>query len=267
VRSFYRTYYRPNNATFIVVGDVQPDDIQRRLESWFGSWTPGDVPATTYPAPPAPPAATTVYLIDKPGAAQSSFRIGGLGVPRTTPDYFPLQVMNTVLGGAFTSRLNSNLREDKGYTYGAFSGFDMRRGAGTFLASAEIVTEKSDSALVEALKEIRGIQQPIPADELDRAKSYIQLGLPSEFETTAGIAGRLVPLALYDLPLSYFNSFSSSVTAVTGAEAERVARRYLAPEALQIVVVGDLKTIEPGIRALGIGTVVRRDLAGRPIVP
>lgn len=262
--AFYRTYYRPNNATMIVVGDVRPDDVQRRAERWFGTWQQGEVPAVRFPSPPPEPA-TTVYLIDKPGAAQSSVRIGGVGLPRTTADYFPVVVMNTVLGGSFGSRLNQNLREDKGYTYGAFSTFDMRRVAGPFIASSEIVTEKSDSALIEALKEIRAVREPILDEELERARNYVELGLPSEFETTGGIAARLVPLALYDLPLDYFNGFSRGIESVTAADAQRVARRYLRPESLQIVVVGDLARIEAGIRAANLGRVEHRDLAGRPV--
>jgi predicted Zn-dependent peptidase len=266
VQAFYRTYYRPNNTTVIVVGDVRPDDIQRRLEHWFGAWPSGAVPATRFPTPPAEPG-TTIYLVDKPGAAQSSVRMGGIGVPRTTADYFPLLVANTVLGGSFSSRINQNLRETHGYTYGAFTNFDMRRVAGPFTTSSEIVTEKTDSALIEAMKEIRGIREPIPAEELERAKSYIQLGLPSQFETTGGIASALVPLALYDLPLDFFNGFSRNIEAVTQADAQRVTQRYIKPDALQIVVVGDLQRIEPGIRALGLGKVERRDLSGRPVAP
>jgi zinc protease len=266
VQAFYRTYYRPNNATIVVVGDVQPDDVARRLERFFGGWAAGAVPETRFPAAPSA-GPRIVHLIDKPGSAQSSVRIGIVGVPRSTADYFPLVVMNTVLGGSFTSRLNQNLREDKGYTYGAFSTFDMRRSAGPFLATAEIVTEKTDSALIESMRELEGIRAPIPVAELEKAKSYIQLGLPSEFETTGGIAGRIIPVALYDLPLDYFNSFSQKIGAVTQADVQRVARQYVTPEQLQIIVVGDAKVIEPGIRAAGIGTVVRRDLSGKPLVP
>jgi zinc protease len=266
VQSFYQTHFRPNNATVVVVGDVRPDDVTRRIERWFGGWPAGTVPTTRFPSAPAA-GALTVHLIDKPAAPQSSVRIGLVGVPRSTADFFPLVVMNTVLGGAFTSRLMQNLREDKGYTYGAFSTFDMRRSAGPFLASSEIVAEKTDSALIEAIKEIRGIREPVPAEELERAKNYIQLGLPGDFETTFGIASRLVPVALYDLPLDYFTNYSRNIAAVTQADVQRVARSYLTPERLQIVVVGDTKLIESGIRAAGIGNVVKRDLSGKPIVP
>src|SRR5688500_18251206 len=153
VRRFYETYFRPNNATLLVVGDVRPDDVERRIRALFGGWQRGDVPSASY-GQPAPAKGTTVYLVDKPGAAQSSFRIGGVGVARNTADYYPLTVMNTALGGSFTSRLNSNLRETKAYTYGASSAFAMRRTPGPFTASAEVVAAKTDSALIEFMKEL-----------------------------------------------------------------------------------------------------------------
>jgi predicted Zn-dependent peptidase len=232
----------------------------------LGGWQAGTIPTTRFPDPP-PAAALTVHLIDKPAAPQSSVRIGLVGVPRSTADYFPLIVMNTVLGGAFTSRLNQNLREDKGYTYAAFTVFDMRRVAGPFYATSEIVAEKTDSALIEAVREIRGIRDPVPAAELEKAKNFIQLGLPGDFETTFGIASRLVPIALYDLPLDYFSNYSRNVMAVTQADVQRVAQRYLTPDRMQIVVVGDASVIESGIRAAGLGNVVKRDLAGKPVNP
>jgi zinc protease len=265
VQRFYTTYYRPNNAAMIVVGDVQPDDIARRIERLFGGWQRANVPTPKFPAPPAAKE-TIVYLIDKQGAAQSSFRIGSVGVARSTEDYFPILVMNTILGGAFTSRLNQNLRETKGYTYGAGSNFDMRQSAGPFTASAEIVTAKSDSALIEFRKELNNIRQSVPQNELEKAKNYLQLGLPSTFETTGDIAVRLAPLALYGLPLDYFNSYSQRIAAVSQADVERVARQYVRTDQLNIVIVGDLKVIESGIRALQVGKVQLRDINGKPIV-
>ncbi len=173
LQSYYQANFRPNNATLIIVGDVNPAQIEAKINNLFGSWQRGDVPALNYGEPPKA-STTTIYLIDKPGAAQSSFRIGAVGVPRSTKDYFALTVMNTILGGSFTSRLNQNLRETRGYTYGAGSRFDMRRAAGPFLASAEIVTAKSDSALIEFMKELKRIREAVPADELSRAKRYLQ---------------------------------------------------------------------------------------------
>jgi len=195
LQAYYQANFKPNNATLIIVGDVTPAQIEQKINSLFGGWQRGGVPQVTYGEPPkAGP--TTIYLIDKPGAAQSSFRIGSVGVPRSTKDYFALTVMNTILGGSFTSRLMQNLREAKGYTYGAGSRFDMRRAAGPFTAQAEIVSAKSDSALIEFMKELNNIRQTVSPDELSRAKRYLQLQLPENFETTQQIAAALVPVAL-----------------------------------------------------------------------
>ena len=265
---FYSTFYRPNNATLLVVGDVKPDDVERRAQALFGSWARGDVPAVT--ATTATNKATTLVIVDKPGAAQSSFRLGGIGAARSTKDFFALQVMNTMLGGSFGSRLNQNLREKHGYTYGANSGFSYRRAAGPFTASAEVVTAKTDSALMEFMKELNAIRDTVPTDELERAKRYLQLGLPQGFETTRGIAGQLLPLMTYDIPLDFYNTAVQRIGAVTQADIQRVARQYIDPSKLTLVIVGDKKVIEPGLRALNPGTIVvrdARDVLGAPPTP
>ncbi len=264
LQSYYRANFRPNNATLIIVGDVNPAQIEAKINNLFGSWQRGDVPALNYGEPPKA-STTTIYLIDKPGAAQSSFRIGAVGVPRSTKDYFALTVMNTILGGSFTSRLNQNLRETRGYTYGAGSRFDMRRAAGPFLASAEIVTAKSDSALIEFMKELKRIREAVPADELSRAKRYLQLQLPGNFETTQQIAAALVPVAQYNLPLAYYNNYVQNVEAVTQPDVARVAQQYINPGSLAIVIVGDRKTIEPALKSVNVGPIAIRDISGQPI--
>jgi zinc protease len=263
VRRFYETYFRPNNATLLVVGDVRPDDIERRVRAMFGGWQRATVPPASY-GQPAAAKGTTIYVVDKPGAAQSSFRIGGVGVARNTADYFPLTVMNTALGGSFTSRLNQNLRETKAYTYGASSGFAMRRAPGPFLASAEVVAAKTDSALIEFMKELRAIRDTIPQDELEKTKRYLQLQLPGRFETTGGIAGQLAQLVTYDVPLSFYNSYTQGIASVTQADVQRVARQYIDPDRLAIVIVGDRKSIEPTLRATKLGDVTIVDITGRP---
>jgi zinc protease len=264
LQSYYQTNFKPNNSTLIIVGDVNPAQIEQKINALFAGWQRGDVPQPTYSDPPKA-AATTVYLIDKPGAAQSSFRIGSVGVPRSTKDYFALSVMNTILGGSFTSRLMQNLRETRGYTYGASSRFDMRRNAGPFLASAEIVAAKTDSALLEFMKELNGIRQSVPASELSRAKRFLQLQLPGNFETTQDIAFQLVPVALYGLPLDYYNNYVQSIEAITEADVARVAQQYINPGSLAVVIVGDRKSIEPGLKAINVGPVVIRDISGQPI--
>jgi predicted Zn-dependent peptidase len=268
IRGYYREHYRPNNATLIVVGDVRPDDIERRLASLLGPWPRRNIPAAViskYPAGASAARATTVYLIDKPGAPQSSVRIGTIGVARSSPDYFPLLVMNTVLGVPFTSRLMQNLRETHGYTYGAGSLFDMRREAGPFTARAEVVATKTDSSLIEFMKELRAIRDTVPQAELQKAKRYLQLQLPSLFETTGDIAYQLTSLAVYDLPLDFYNSYVQAIERVTQADVQRVARKYINPDRMQVVVVGDRKQIEPGIRKLGLGGVEIRDITGAPV--
>jgi zinc protease len=256
---FYSTYFRPNDATLLVVGDVRPDDIERRALALFGGWARADVPTVAEGAAPVPKA-TTLVLIDKPGAAQSSFRLGGIGVPRTTDDYFAIEVMNTILGGSFTSRLNQNLRETHGYTYGANSGFSMRRTAGPFTAGAEVVSAKTDSAFIEFMKELRAIRDTVPSDELAKAKRYLQLGLPQDFETTGDIASQMLPLVTYGIPLNFYDTAVQRIGAVTQADVQRVARQYVNPDRLTIVIVGDRKLIEPGLRALNPGEIIVRDV-------
>jgi len=264
LQSYYQANFRPNNATLIVVGDVTPAQVEQKINALFGSWQRADIPQINYSDPPKS-GTTTIFLIDKPGAAQSSFRIGAVGVPRSTQDYFALTVMNTILGGSFSSRLNQNLRETRGYTYGAGSRFDMRRAAGPFLASAEIVTAKSDSALLEFMKELNGIRQVVPPTELSRAKRYLQLQLPGNFETTQQIAAALVPVALYGLPLDYYNNYVQNIEGVTQADVARVAQQYINPGSLAIVIVGDRKTIEAGLKATNVGPIAIRDISGQPI--
>jgi zinc protease len=266
LQSYYRASFVPNNSTLIVVGDVNAADIEKRIASLLGSWQKGTVAPLTFANAPAA-ATTTVYLIDKPGAAQSSFRIGSIGVPRSTRDYFALNVMNTILGGSFTSRLMQNLRETHGYTYGARSRFDMRQSAGPFTASAEVVAAKTDSGLIEFMKELNAIRDTVPTVELSKAKRYLQLGMPSDFETTQQIANQLIPVVLYNLPVSYYNSYVSNIESVTQADVQRVARQYINPASLAIVVVGDRKSIEAGLKAVNAGPITVRDFFGQPISP
>lgn len=254
LRQFHTRHYVPSSAALIVTGDVTPATVVSRLESAFGTWK-GAAPASS-PVPAAPQLTSRrVYLIDKPGAPQSQIRIGWVGVSRSTPDYFALRVLNTVLGGAFTSRLNQNLREQHGYAYGASSSFDMRGSAGPFYAAAGVQTDKTAEALTEFFKELDAIRKPIPADELDKAKNYIALLLPRNFETTQSLAGSLAQMFVFNLPADYYATFTARVRAITPADAQRAAERYLQPDKFAVVVVGDLKVIEPGIKALNLGPI------------
>jgi zinc protease len=178
-----------------------------------------------------------------------------VGVARSTPDYFTLQVLNTILGGSFTSRLNQNLREVHQYTYGASSRFDMRLSPASFAAGAGVQTDKTADALKEFFNELNGIGKPIGADELKKAKNYITLSFPSEFETIGDLSQHLEEMKVYSLPDDYFNKYASNIEAVTAPAVAEAAARYIQPGKFKVVVVGDRKVIEPGIRALNLGPV------------
>jgi predicted Zn-dependent peptidase len=259
LRQFHAAQYVPSNATVIVTGDVTASAAVSRLETAFGAWKGTRASAAKVPAAPQL-TARQIYLIDKPGAAQSQIRIGWVGVPRSTPDYFALRVLNTILGGSFTSRLNQNLREEHGYAYGAGSTFDMRGSAGPFYATAGVQTDKTSEALTEFFKELDAIRQPIPGDEVDKAKNFLSLLLPRSFETTASLAASLAQIYIYDLPSDYFATYTERVRAVTPAALQRVAERYIQPD-IFAVIVGDRMVIEPGIRALNLGPIRSVEIA------
>jgi predicted Zn-dependent peptidase len=238
----------------IVVGDITADVAVRQMEQQFGAWP--TTPAFKKPAtvPPAPQRERRqVYLVDKPDTEQSQIRIGWVGVSRATSDFFPLLVLNTVLGGSFTSRLNQNLREEHGYAYGASSMFDMRLSPGPFVAAAGVQTDKTAEAIREFFNELEGVRQPIGAEELAKAINYIALGFPSEFESSTDLSRRLEELVVYGLPDDYFERYVSNVLAVTDTAVQEAAGRYIQPSRAAVVVVGDRKTIEPGIQALNLG--------------
>lgn len=254
LKQFHSTQYVPSRSLLIVTGDVTPASAVSRLEPAFGAWRGAAAPA---PAVPAAPQLTArqIYIVDKPGAAQSQIRVGWIGVARSTPDYFPLRVMNTVLGEAFTSRLNQNLREEHGYAYGASSRFDMRGSAGPFYAAAGVQTDKTSESLTEFFKELEGIRKPVPAEEVEKAKNYLALLMPRNFETTGSLANSLAQMFVYNLPADYFATYTERVRAVTPADVQRVAEKYIQPDKFAVVVVGDRKVIEPGIKALNLGPI------------
>jgi zinc protease len=255
LRGFYASAFRPENAMLLAVGDITAGKAMPLLEKSFGSWKASGAAASEKLPPTDDPPARQVYLIDKPGAPQSQIRIGRIGVARSTPDFFPLQVLNTILGGSFTSRLNMNLREAHGYAYGASSAFEMRGAAGPFYAAAGVQTDKTAEALKEFFNELNAILKPVPAEELARAKNYVALRFPSAFETTGDISRRLEDELVYKLQDDYFAKYVQNIQAVTAADVLRVAQKYINPDRLAVVVVGDLKTIEPGIRALNLGAI------------
>jgi zinc protease len=266
LRKFHQTYFRSNNAQLIVTGDVTASEIIPKLEAIFGKWESGNVEQLDFPKAEQVNE-RKIYLIDKPGAPQSEIRIGRIGAERMTEDFYALRVMNTILGGSFTSRLNNNLREQHGYTYGASSNFDFRIFAGPFLAGSAVHTQKTDSAVIEFFKELNRIAELIPDEELNRAKNYIALRYPENFQTVGQIANQLAEIISYGLPDDYFNNYTKNILAITKEDVQRVAKKYINPEKVAIVIVGDRKTIEKSLEALKLGKIVNltiQDVLGKP---
>jgi len=256
LKTFHRSHYRPDNAVLIVVGDTTTATLRPLVEARFGSWAADGAAAAPFPVRASPqPGKRQIFLVDKPGAAQSQIRIGLVGVPRSTPDYIALDVLNTILGGSFTSRLNTNLRETHGYSYGAMSRFDMRRAAGPFFATAGVQTDKTAEALKEFFVELNAILTPVPADELARFKNYAALSFAGEFETNSQLAAKLGELATYGLPDDVFADYVGAVQRVTSADLMRVAKQYLLLDRMAVVIVGDRAAIEAPVRATGLGPV------------
>jgi predicted Zn-dependent peptidase len=254
IRSYYTAHFHAGNAQLIVSGDVTLSSITSKLEAAFGTWAAGRI-TPFKEAPAAQVQHRMVYLIDKPGAAQSEIRIGRIGVKRTDPDYAALVVMNTILGGSFSSRLNQNLREKNGYTYGASSSFAFRPVPGPFMAGAAVQTAVTDKALAEFMNELNSIMQPVTDEELTRAKNYVAYGYPQNFQTVSEIASELEELVEYQLPDDYFSTFTSKILSISKEDVLRVATAHLDPNKIIIVVVGDRSQIEEGIRALKLGEV------------
>jgi len=266
--NFYQTYYRPNNAVLIVVGDTSMSQIKPKIETAFAAWKPAQVPPMRVPDAAAFDR-PGIYVVDKPGAAQSVINIGQVGVSRDNPDFYALQVMNTILGGGGSGRLFMNLREDKGYTYGAYSGFAFRRGAGPFTASAGVQTAVTKESVIEFLRELNGIRGAIPVTqaEFEANKQSLIRSFPGGFETNGQISNQLGNLVVYNLPDSTFNEYISKVNAVMLADVNRVANKYLTPEKMAIVIVGDRKAIELGLTQIeGLGNKISYlDTEGNPI--
>ncbi len=265
LRTFYQSNYVPNNATLVVVGDAKLDEITALLEKGLADWHSSAITPFVVPQPP-PPSARKVYLIDKPGAPQSEVRIGYPALARSTPDFFPVIVMNRMLGGQFTSRINLNLRERHGYTYGATSSFRFLKGVGPFIAGGGIVTEKTDSALIEFLHEIDLMRaKGMTAEELAYAKTGTIGNFALTFETPEQVAGALQNIVLYGLPEDYYSTYLQKIDAVTLGEIQRVASKYLDTSTMSVVVVGDLSKIKDRIAALNLGEIVLCNLDGKKL--
>jgi zinc protease len=264
--AFHAAYYRPGRAVISVTGDVQPAAVKAAVEKALAGWPAGGA-RPTWQYPPAPsPRATTIYLVDKPNAAQSVFAIGLPGPARDTPDFYAIQVMNHLLGGLFQSRLNHNIREVKGYSYGVGSSFAFGRGPGAFRAGGGIVTAKTDSALIEFMKEFRGVAGDVPFtdDELTQGKESLIQSLPRRFSSVNGIGSAVSSVFTQDLPHTFYQDYPAKINAVTRDDLVRVARKYLDLRHLNIVIVGDRSVVEGPLKATGIAPITILNLSGEP---
>ena len=262
---FYRIRYRPRGSTLVLAGDLSVDEGLTLARRTLGQW---DGTAERCAPPSEAPTRTTraVHLVRKEDAPQSELRIGHIGLPRSHPDYFPTLVMNAVLGGLFSSRINLNLREAHAYTYAAFSGFAWRRGAGPFVASTAVESDVTAQAAREVLAEIDRIRaEPVSADELSLATSYLGGVFPIKYETTDAIARALAALAAYDLPVDYFDTYRDAIRAVSIADVQRAAEQHLHPDALQVVVVGDASEVKAPLAAMELGPLLEYGADGADI--
>ena len=262
--AFWKQNFVPNNAALVVAGDISMADLRALADKAFGAWQRG---APVQPALGAP--ATTlarIVIVDKPGAPQTQLRVASIGAPRSSPDFRPLQVMNEALGGLFSSRINMNLREQKGYSYGTYSQFTFRRAAGPFTVAGGVRTDATAPAVTEIFKEIAGITAtPMAEEELTKAKDSLANSLPGAFETSAGSVGNFSNVFIYDLGLDYYTLYARQVNAVTAAQAMDVARRYLVPSRMVVIAVGDRAAVEAELKTLNLGAVEIWDSEGRPI--
>jgi len=256
LRAFWQQNFVPNNAALVVAGDITMAELRPLAEKAFGAWQRG-TPAR--PALTAPEhAASKVVIVDRPGAPQTQLRVAMIGAARSAPDFRPAQVMNTAFGGLFSSRINMNLREKNGYTYGASSQFVFRKAPGPFQVASGVRTDVTGAAAVEMIQELKGMSAAaMPADELKRAKDSLAYSLPGAFETSAGTVASLANIYTYDLPKDYYATYAESVYAVTADQALAAAKNYLVADHFVVVAIGDRSKIEADLRKLNLPIEIR----------
>jgi len=254
IAGFYAGHYAPKSSLLELTGDVTAAEARKLAEEAFGKWNSSAAPASVPQAPAAPE--RKILLVDKPGSPQTALLTFGVGMKRNSPDYAAVTVMNTMLGGLFSSRINMNLREEHGYTYGAFSFFRFYRGTGPFIAGAQVRSDVTAPAAEQLFKELDGIHtRPLTDAELRLAKDSIIRSLPGEFESASSVNGQLADLWLYGLPIDYYTKLPAEIEDVTSAEAQAAAAKYIHAENLLVIAVGDKGKIEAGLKELKLGPV------------
>ncbi|MGH9753751.1 MAG: M16 family metallopeptidase [Blastocatellia bacterium] len=260
---FHAANYLPNNSILAVVGDVTLKELLPKLERVFGDWKSGEAPKTVIPPAPAQGAAK-IHLIDRPGSVQTVIQLGNLGIERADPDYFALLVMDKIVGGGPAARLFLNLREEKGYTYGAYSSFNSSKFRGAWQASAEVRTNVTEGAMKEFMYELKRIRdEKVSTAELDNAKRALTGGFALSLEQPQTLLQNIITQKLYNLPADYWDTYPQKVAAVTAEDAQRVAQKYVDLAHLQIVAVGDASKIREALQKYG--SVEVYDPEGKPV--
>jgi len=261
---FWKQNFVPNNAALVVAGDISLPELRALAEKSFGSWARGTPAQPNLGAPST--TAARIVIVDKAGSPQTQVRVAGIGAARSSPDFRPMQVMNIALGGLFSSRINMNLREAHGYTYGASSGFSFRRAAGPFQVASGIRTDVTAPAVDEIFKELRGmVERPLTEDELTKAKDAMANSLPGAFESSANAVGNFSNVFIYDLGLDYYTKYAAQVNAVTRDQTLTMAKKYLDPSKMVVIAVGDRAKIEAELKKLNLGAIEVRDTEGKPV--
>ncbi len=250
--AFHEAWYRPNGALMGVTGDIDVNGLKLKLEAAFGGWKPGAHTAEIPKAEFKPKEATRIYLVDRPGSAQTVLQFGNLSVRRSDADYIPLVVANRILGGGSSGRLFQNIREQKGYTYGAYSSLGAGQWPGIWGASASVRTPVTEPAVREFIHEFERLQdEPVSGNDLERAKRSIVGSFALTLESPQGILGRTLELVQNDLPLDYWDTYPLRIQAVTAADVQRVAKQYLGKNRIQLIAVGERIQIEEGLKKFG----------------
>jgi zinc protease len=253
---FYRGHYGFDGSTLIAVGDFAPEDLLREAEAVFGTAGPPGPPPARPEIRPLPLEGIRVHVVDRPGAAQTEIRLGHVGISRTHPDHIPLTVLNALLGGKFTSRINLNLRERHGYTYGATSRFSSRQGPGPFAVQAAVETASAAAAAREVLHEMRRVREElVEPEEITETAGYIVGVFPYSLQTVGDVTRRLEILNVFGLPDDYYDHYLERIAAVTREDVLEMARRHLDPERIAVVAVGPAEILEPQFEGLGPVTV------------
>ena len=263
---FHETWFKPNNATLLVVGDTSLAELKPKLEKLLASWKPGDVPQRTVPQV-AEPAKDVVYLIDRPGSGQSVIFGAQLAPPQNDPDALALQLVNDIFGGKFSSRINMNLREDKHWSYGVRSVLAGAKGQRPYISISAVQTDKTKESMVELVKEYNNVvsSKPITEEEFKDEQTNATLALPGSFETVQQLSGAYGNILQFGLPEDYYNTFTQKALALTPDSANEIAKKYILPDHLIWVVVGDMSKVEAGVRELNLGEVHKIDADGNPV--